>query len=156
MENVTEKVKELLLPILDINKFYLVDLEFVKEAGSWYLRAYIDKPGGIDIDDCALVSEQLSEKLDENEDLIEPAYFLEVSSPGAERPLKSEEDLKNAVGEYIHISLYKKVDGAKIYEGFLSAIDDETIELDYKAKNIKKHITLPRETVASARLAIEF
>lgn len=156
MENVTDKVKELLIPILDANNFYLVDLEFVKEADSWYLRAYIDKTGGIDIDDCALVSELLSEKLDKDESLIEPAYFLEVSSPGAERPLKSEEDLKNAVGDYIHVSLYKKVEGAKVYEGFLVSIDDDKLELDYKAKNIKKHITLPREIIASTRLAIEF
>ncbi|MGR3741695.1 ribosome maturation factor RimP [Companilactobacillus sp. DQM5] len=155
MENVTQKVEELLIPILDQQGFQLVDLEFVKEAGSWYLRAFIDKDGGIDIDECALVSELLSEKLDEN-DPIEQAYFLEVSSPGAERPLKSEEDLKNAIGEYIHVSLYKKVEGSKVFEGHLTTVNDENLELDYKAKNIKKHITLPREIIASTRLAIEF
>lgn len=155
MSNVTDKVKELLLPILNEKDFYLVDLEFVKEASDYFLRAYIDKQGGIDIEECVWVSEQLSEKLDE-EDPIEQAYFLEVSSPGAERPLKTEEDLKNSVGQYIHVSLYKKIDGAKVYEGFLTSINEENLELDYKAKNIKKHIVLPREVIASTRLAIEF
>ncbi|GKQ42611.1 ribosome maturation factor RimP [Companilactobacillus sp. RD055328] len=155
MDNITQKIEELLLPILKEKDFYLVDLEFVKEGADYYLRAYIDKDGGIDIDECVYVSEKLSEILDVD-DPIEQAYILEVSSPGAERPLKSDEDLKNAIGEYIHVSLYQKVEGAKIYEGHLTEFNDEKLELDYKVKNIKKHITLPRDIVASTRLAIEF
>lgn len=155
MNNVTQKVEELLLPILEGKDFYLVDSEFVKEGEDYYLRIYIDKDDGIDIDECVYVSEQLSEILGET-DPIEQAYILEVSSPGAERPLKTDEDLKKSVGEFIHVSLYQKVDGAKVYEGHLTNVNDENLELDYKAKNIKKHITLPREIVASTRLAIEF
>ncbi|MBA1394724.1 ribosome maturation factor RimP, partial [Lactobacillus sp. XV13L] len=113
-------------PILDVHGFYLVDLEYVKEGPSWYLRLYIDKPGGIDIEECALVNQELSDKLDEQApDLIPNAYFLEVSSPGAERPLKNEQDLKMALGQYIHVSLYQKQDKQKIFEGILLAYDSE-------------------------------
>lgn len=89
LSSVVETVTELVTPILDEHGFYLYDLEFVKEGKSWYLRVYIDKDGGITIEDCATVSDELSEALDNAEpDPIPQAYFLEVSSPGAERPLK--------------------------------------------------------------------
>ncbi|MDO1605511.1 ribosome maturation factor RimP [Lactobacillus sp. YT155] len=155
MEDVTQTIEKMLLPILDAEGFDLVDIEFVNESNNWYLRVFIDKEGGIDIDECALVSEKLSEKLDEV-DPIEQAYFLEVSSPGAERPLKTDQDLEKALGEFIHVSLYKKIEGTKIYEGHLVKVTKDGLELDYKVKNINKHITLPREVIASTRLAIEF
>lgn len=93
LSSVVETVTELVTPILDERHFELVDAEFVKEGKSWYLRIYIDKPGGINIEECALVSDLLGEKLDDcDPDPIPQAYFLEVSSPGAERPLKKERD----------------------------------------------------------------
>lgn len=82
-----QKTEELIMPLIEQHQFELVDVEYVKEGGNWYLRAYIDKPGGITVDDCELVSRALSDLLDEH-DFIEDAYILEVSSPGLGRPLK--------------------------------------------------------------------
>lgn len=157
MSIVVETVHDLLVPILDQHHFELVDVEFVKEGSSWYLRVFIDKPNGIDLEDCALVNDALSEKLDSiDPDPIPQAYFLDVSSPGAERPLKKEADFQNALGEYIHISLYQAVDGEKIYQGILKALDQETLTLAIKIKTRQKEVTFNRKEIAKARLAIEF
>ena len=157
MSTVVETVHDLIVPILDQHHFELVDIEFVKEGSSWYLRVFIDKPNGIDLEDCALVNDALSEKLDSiDPDPIPQAYFLDVSSPGAERPLKKEADFQNALGEYIHISLYQAVDGEKIYQGILKALDQETLTLAIKIKTRQKEVTFNRKEIAKARLAIEF
>jgi len=114
--NVVETIQPVAAAIVSAHQFELVDLEFVREGQSWYLRLYIDKPGGINIEECAMVSDELSEKLDAMEpDPIPQAYFLEVSSPGAERPLKKEADFQNAIGKYVHVGLYQKLDGKKIF-----------------------------------------
>lgn len=157
MSTVVETVHDLIVPILDQHHFELVDIEFVKEGSSWYLRVFIDKPNGIDLEDCALVNDALSEKLDSiDPDPIPQAYFLDVSSPGAERPLKKEADFQKALGEYIHISLYQAVDGEKIYQGTLKAVDDDTLTLVIKIKTRQKEVTFNRKEIAKARLAIEF
>jgi len=157
LSTVVETVHDLIVPILDQNHFELVDIEFVKEGSSWYLRVFIDKPNGIDLEDCALVNDALSEKLDSiDPDPIPQAYFLDVSSPGAERPLKKEADFQKALGEYIHISLYQAVDGEKIYQGILKALDQETLTLAIKIKTRQKEVTFNRKEIAKARLAIEF
>lgn len=157
MSTVVDTVKTIVDPILETHHFELADIEFVKEGGSWYLRVYIDKPGGITLNECVLVSEALSEQLDAMEpDPIPQAYFLEVSSPGAERPLKNEQDLVNAMGEYIHISLFKKLDGKKVFEGFLKALDETTLTLEIKDKARRKTLVVDRSSIANARLAIEF
>ncbi|MFD1672846.1 ribosome maturation factor RimP [Agrilactobacillus yilanensis] len=157
MSNVVTIVEKLVQPIVEAHHFQLVDTVYEKEGQSWYLRVYIDKPGGIDIDECVLVSEQLSEKLDAlNPDPFEEAYFLEVSSPGAERPLKTEQDLQNAIGTYVHISLYQKIDQSKIYEGTLLEVTDQTLTLDIKIKTRHQTKKFERQNIAKARLAIEF
>ena len=157
LSTVVETVHDLIVPILDQHHFELVDIEFVKEGSSWYLRVFIDKPNGIDLEDCALVNDALSEKLDSiDPDPIPQAYFLDVSSPGAERPLKKEADFQKALGEYIHISLYQAVDGEKIYQGTLKALDDDTLTLVIKIKTRQKEVTFNRKEIAKARLAIEF
>ena len=157
MSTVVETVHDLIVPILDQHHFELVDIEFVKEGSSWYLRVFIDKPNGIDLEDCALVNDALSEKLDSiDPDPIPQAYFLDVSSPGAERPLTKEADFQKALGEYIHISLYQAVDGEKIYQGTLKALDDDTLTLVIKIKTRQKEVTFNRKEIAKARLAIEF
>ncbi|MFD1485713.1 ribosome maturation factor RimP [Lacticaseibacillus baoqingensis] len=157
MSTVVDTVSTIVNPILDAHGFYLSDVEFVKEGGSWYLRVYIDKPGGISLDECVLVSEALSEKLDGMDpDPIPQAYFLEVSSPGAERPLKNEADYRNAVGEYIHISLFQKVNGKKVFEGTLKDLTADTLTLTLKDKARKYDATFSRTAIAKARLAIEF
>ncbi|WP_047769138.1 ribosome maturation factor RimP [Limosilactobacillus panis] len=157
MSTVTETVKDLVTPILDEHDFYLYDIEFVKECKSWYLRVYIDKDGGITLEDCATVSDQLSEALDNvDPDPIPQAYFLEVSSPGAERPLKDEDDYKRAINQYIHVSLYQQINGQKVYEGTLTKLSDKELTLDYLDKTRHRQIVIDRSKVAKARLAIKF
>ena len=156
LSSVVETVTDLVTPILQDHDFYLYDLEFVKEGKSWYLRVYIDKDGGITLEDCALVSDELSEALDNVEpDPIPQAYFLEVSSPGAERPLKKEEDYQRAIDHYIHISLYQQINGQKVYEGTLTQLSDKEITLDYLDKTRHRQITIDRQKIAQARLAIK-
>jgi len=157
LSSVVETITELVTPILAQQNFELVDVEFVKEGKNWFLRVFIDKEGGIDIEECALVSEQLSEQLDAlDPDPIPQAYFLEVSSPGAERPLKKESDYQQAVGEYIHISLYQAVAGEKQYEGTLLSVDKQQLTLQVKVKTRVKELTFERKNIAKARLAIQF
>jgi ribosome maturation factor RimP len=157
MSTVVETVKKLVNPILDEHHFYLYDIEFVKEGKSWYLRVYIDKDGGITLEDCATVSDQLSEALDNvKPDPIPQAYFLEVSSPGAERPLKNEQDYQRAVNDYIHVSLYQQVNGKKVYEGTLTKLTDKELTLDYLDKTRHRQVVIDRSKVAKARLAIKF
>ncbi|GAD15907.1 ribosome maturation factor RimP [Lentilactobacillus otakiensis] len=157
MSNVVETVKQVVEPILENHSFYLFDVEFVKENKSWYLRVYIDKKGGITIDDCVLVSDELSEKLDAMDpDPIPQAYFLEVSSPGAERPLRNDEELKQAIGEYIHVSLYKNLNGNKTFEGTLKSLDDDVMVLQNSKWGKQDTLEIPRNLVAKSRLAIQF
>ncbi|WP_429970811.1 ribosome maturation factor RimP [Fructilactobacillus sp. Tb1] len=156
VSEIIDKVTETVQPILDENNFYLYSVEYVQEGGSWYLRVYIDKDGGISIDDCVLVSDQLSEKLDEIEDVFADQYFLEVSSPGAERPLNNEQDYQNAINDYINVSLYQKLDGKKMYEGTLKELNDDDLTLVVKDKTRRKDVTIPRKLISKARLAIEF
>ena len=145
LSSVVETVTDLVTPILQDHDFYLYDLEFVKEGKSWYLRVYIDKDGGITLEDCALVSDELSEALDNVEpDPIPQAYFLEVSSPGAERPLKKEEDYQRAIDHYIHISLYQQINGQKVYEGTLTQLSNKEITLDYLDETRHRQITIDR------------
>ncbi len=155
--DVIKTVTELVEPILAEHEFELFDIEFVKEGQDWYLRVYIDKPAGITLNDCAIISDQLSESLDNVEpDPIPQAYFLEVSSPGAERPLKREQDYEKAVNDYINVSLYQAIEGKKVYEGTLIELTPETLTLDYLDKTRHKQITIDRSKIAKARLAIKF
>lgn len=155
--NVVEKITELVTPIIEAKNFSLWDVEFVKEGRDMFLRIFIDKPGGITIDDIVEATNEISEMLDVVEpDPIPEAYMLEISSPGAERPLKTEEDLLWAQGQYVHVSLYQKLDGVKDYEGDLVSITEEALTLNYLDKTRKKSVEIPRDMVAKARLAIKF
>ncbi|NRD78876.1 ribosome maturation factor RimP [Bacillus sp. BRMEA1] len=155
MSKVTEMVDELASPILQELGLELVEIEYVKEGKSWFLRVYIDKESGVDIEDCGLVSERLSEKLDEV-DPIPHNYFLEVSSPGAERPLKKAKDFEKAIGKNVLIKTYEPIDGEKSFEGLLLAFDGQTVQIEMKIKTRKKTIEIPYEKVANARLAVSF
>lgn len=156
MSKITEEVAELVQPIVDEMNLELVDIEFLKEGKDWFLRVYIDTPeGNIDIDQCALVSEKLSVELD-RVDPISQNYFLEVSSPGAERPLKKEEDFHKAVGQYVFIKTYEPIDGMKEFEGYLLSYGDEGAEVEYRVKTRKKTVVIEKEKIALARLAINF
>ncbi|AZV60519.1 ribosome maturation factor RimP [Peribacillus frigoritolerans] len=154
-KKVTEVVEELALPILEELQLELVEVEYVKEGKSWFLRVYIDKETGVDIDDCGNVSEKLSEKLDEV-DPIPQNYFLEVSSPGAERPLKKEKDFLNAIGKNVYIKTYEPILDEKEFEGILTSFDGEEVTIEVRIKTRKKTIVIPFEKVAKARLAITF
>lgn len=152
---IASTTEELVQPILQEMNLELVDIDFTKEGKDWFLRVYIDSEEGVDLDKCTAVSERLSEKLD-SENPISEAYFLEVSSPGAERPLKKEKDFRNAIGKQVHITTYEKIHGEKAFEGKLSDFDGETLHLVMKEKTKEKQVTIPFDKVASARLAVLF
>lgn len=154
-KKVTEVVEELALPILEELQLELVEVEYVKEGKNWFLRVYIDKETGVDLEDCGKTSEKLSEKLDEV-DPIPQIYFLEVSSPGAERPLKKEKDFLNAIGKNVYIKTYEPILDEKEFEGIMTSFDGNEVTLEIKIKTRKKVLVIPFEKVAKARLAITF
>ncbi|CEG22483.1 Ribosome maturation factor RimP [Planococcus massiliensis] len=156
MSKITEQIEQLAMPIIEELNLELVDVEFVKEGRSWFLRVFVDNPEApIDIEQCAVVSEKLSEILDEI-DPIEQNYFLEVSSPGAERPLKKDKDFHMAIGKFIYIKTYEPVEDAKEFEGYLLSYNEEQVEIEIKIKTRRKTIVIPREKIAVIRLAIDF
>lgn len=155
MSKVTDVAEKLVTPILEEMQLELVDIEYVKEGKNWFLRLYIDKENGIDIEECGIVSERLSEKLDEV-DPIPHHYFLEVSSPGAERPLKKAEDFQQAIGKFVHVKTYEPIDNEKTFDGKLLTFDGEALEIEITIKTRKKTINIPYSKVAKARLAVSF
>ncbi|MDE0582640.1 ribosome maturation factor RimP [Planococcus sp. A6] len=156
MSKITEQIEAMAQPIVDELELELVDVEFVKEGKNWFLRVYVDNPQEpIDIDQCAIVSERLSEELDAT-DPIEQNYFLEVSSPGAERPLKKEKDFEKALENFIYIKTYEPIEDTKEFEGYLKSYDEEQVEIEIKIKTRRKTISIPRKKIAMIRLAIDF
>jgi len=152
-ENNTEKkITELLLPIVEEKGLELADVEFVKEGPNWYLRVYLDKEGGITIDDCEVVSRALDKKIDEA-DPIQQAYILEVSSPGIDRPLKRPEDFVKYAGEIVDIKLYKPFEGSKEFQGELKGMEDKIITILNEAG---QELEFAQKDVASIRLAVIF
>lgn len=151
-----EKITDLIQPILEEHDVYLDDIEYVEEKNEWYLRIYIEKNQGyLDMDTCVAVSEAISEKLDEV-DLIKNEYYLEVSSPGVEKPLKSLEKVQNSIGEYVYIQFKRPIQGMNEVYGTLLNVDGENIELQYMVKNIKKKCNISYNDVAFIRLAVKF
>ena len=151
-EEYEARTEALLLPIMEEMHFELVDVEYVKEGSNWYLRAYIDKPGGIAVDDCEVVSRAFSEILD-REDYIEDTYIFEVSSPGLGRPLKKEKDFKRSLGEEVEIRTYRAIDRQKEFTGILSAYDDKTVTLSMEDGSTQ---TFEKAGIALIRLAFDF
>ena len=151
-EQYEQQTEELLEPIVAEHGFELVDVEYVKEAGTWYLRAYIDKPGGITVDDCEVVSRQFSDILDEK-DYIEDAYIFEVSSPGLGRPLKKEKDFKRSMGEEVEIRTYRAIDRQKEFTGILKAYDNDTVTIAYEDDTEQ---VFNKSDIALIRLALDF
>ena len=150
-EKYESRTEAFLLPVLAEHNFELWDVEYVKEAGTWYLRAYIDKPDGVNIGDCEAVSRALSDKLDEA-DFIEDAYILEVSSPGLGRTLKKDKHLEKSLGEEVEIRLYKPVDKCREFTGVLKSYDADSITID----TAEKEMTFARKEIALIRLALDF
>lgn len=150
-ETYEQRTEELVLPVIEENKFELVDVEYVKEAGTWYLRVYIDKPGGITIDDCEIVSRRLSDIMDEH-DFIDDAYILEVSSPGLGRPLKKDKDFARSIGEEVELKTYKAIDKRKEFKGLLKAFDEKTVTVEVDGTEC----VFDRKDLALIRLAFDF
>lgn len=151
-EEYEQKAEALLMPVIEAGQYELVDVEYVKEAGTWYLRAYVDKEGGITIDDCEKISRAFSDLLDQ-EDFIEDAYILEVSSPGLGRPLKKEKDYKRSMGKELEIRTYKAVDGSKDFCGTLCAYDDKTVTIRQDDGSDR---IFDKKEIALIRLAFDF
>ena len=150
-EEYEQRTEQLVLPIIQSNKFELVDVEYVKEGGTWYLRAYIDKPGGITVDDCEIVNRALGDLLD-REDFIEDSYILEVSSPGLGRPLKKEKDFVRSQGKEVEIRTYRMVERQKEFRGILKAWDKETVTIETE----EGEQVFLRDNIALIRLAFDF
>lgn len=148
---IVELVEEIITPCVQESGLELVDVEFVREGGSWYLRIYVDKPGGIDIEDCGRLSQKIDRLLDEK-DLIPQSYHLEVSSPGIERPLKKISDYKRFTGELAVITTFVPFDGKKKITGRIMAARGDDIVIDSDGKEL----SIPFKQVASARLKVEF
>ena len=148
-ENYEARTEELLLPIAEANQVEIYDIEYVKEGGDWYLRAYIDKEGGVPINDCEAVSRALSDALDA-EDFVEDAYILEVSSPGLGRLLKKDKHFSRSLMEEVEIKTYKPVSGGKEFSGRLAAFDDRTITILPEEGG---ELVFDRSDVAAVRLA---
>ncbi len=159
-QTTVSKTEALIIPLLDAAGFELYDLEYVREAGNWFLRAYIDKEGGITLNDCEKINRELSDLLDK-EDFIEESYILEVSSPGIDRKLKKDKDFERALGELIDIHLYKSVKldigrkkpmTTKVLSGILKAFDENSITIEYNGSDM----TVDRTDVSIVRMGTDF
>ena len=146
-----QKAEAILLPIMEKYGFELWDVEYVKEGSNWYLRAYIDKPGGIMINDCETVSRELSDILDA-QDFIEDAYILEVSSPGLGRPLKKEKDYNRSMGKELEIRTYRAINREKEFYGILKSYDENSVTIE----NEDGEQTFQKSDIALIRLAFDF
>ncbi|WP_018211050.1 ribosome maturation factor RimP [Desulfitobacterium hafniense] len=150
-ESIIEQVEAIIAPVITEQGLELVDVEYVKEGAHWYLRIYIDKEGGVDIDDCTNVSHLVSEVLDKN-DPIAQAYMLEVSSPGLERPLKKDEDFERFAGKLVRVLTTEAYQGYKEFTGYLVGLVEDDIVLEYE----KERMAIPRAIVDKANLTFEF
>ena len=150
-KKITEQVTELVLPIVEAAGLELVDVEYVRER-DWFLRVFIDKEGGIDIDDCSAVSNALAKLLDEK-DFIKDQYYLEVSSPGIDRPLKKDKELEAHYGTKVDLAFYVPFNGSKQLNVVLTGHDADNLQVT-DAKN--KPMTIERKLVASVRPHIDF
>ena len=150
-----ERAEALLLPIVEANGCEIYDVEYVKEGSDWYLRAYIDKPDGVNIVDCENVSRAFSEKLDE-EDFIPDAYILEVASPGLGRALRKDRHLEKSLGEEVEIRTYKPIDKQKEFVGILKSYDKDTITIEIENGSETKDMVFAKADIAIVRLTLDF
>lgn len=151
-ENYEQKAEALILPLVAEADFELVDVEYVKEGSNWYLRAYIDKAGGITVDDCERISRAFSDKLDE-EDFIEDPYILEVSSPGLGRPLKKDKDYLRSMGKKLELRTFRTINKQKEFYGILTAYDEDTVTIEPEEG---QPMIFQKKDLALIRLAFDF
>lgn len=152
MGDIVKITKDIGGSICESLDFDLVDVEFVHETGHHFLRVYIDKKGGIRIDDCQKVSDLLSEKLDEM-DAVSVPYYLEVSSPGLDRPLKTDNDYERNVGKEVEVNLYRPLEDRKVITGVLDSYDSDNL---YVLMESDEKIEIPRELISLVKLVIKF
>lgn len=145
------RTEALLLPLMEEFQFELVDVEYVKEGSSWYLRAYIDKEGGITVNDCEAVARRMNDLLDE-EDFIDESYIFEVSSPGLGRPLKKEKDYIRSMGKEVEIRTYRAVNRRKEFRGILCSYTPDTVTIEDE----DGEMTFEKKDIALIRLAFDF
>jgi ribosome maturation factor RimP len=150
-----ERAEALLKPIAESNGCEVYDIEYVKEGSDWYLRAYIDKPEGVNIIDCENVSRAFSDKLDE-EDFIADAYILEVSSPGLGRALKKDRHLEKSIGEEVEVKTYKPIEGQKEFIGILKSYDKDTVTIEMENDSETKDMVFAKSDIAIIRLTLDF
>ena len=150
-ETYEAKTEELLMPIAEANRVEIYDIEYVKEGSDWYLREYIDKEGGVTINDCESVSRALSDELDKA-DFIEDAYILEVSSPGLGRTLKKDKHLQKSLLQEVELKTYKPVLGSKEFAGILKAFDEKTVTI----LSEDEEMVFERADIATIKLALDF
>ena len=146
------RTEELITPLLERRNFELVDVEYVKEGSTWYLRVYIDKEGGITSDDCVDVSREMNEILD-REDYVEGSYTFEVSSPGLGRPLKKEKDYARSMGKELEIRTYRAINREKEFYGILKAYDADTVTIEQEDGT---NLVFDKSDIALIRLAFDF
>lgn len=149
------RAEALLVPIVAANGCEIYDVEYVKEGSDWYLRAYIDKPGGVGIVDCENVSRAFSGKLDE-EDFIADAYILEVSSPGLGRALRKDRHLEKSIGEEVEVRTYKPIERQKEFIGILKSFDKDTVTIETENNSETKDMVFARSDIAIIRLTLDF
>lgn len=154
-EKYEERTEKLLLPIVQANQVEIYDVEYVKEGSDFYLRCYIDKEGGVNINDCEAVSRVLSDELD-REDFIEEAYILEVSSPGLGRALKKDKHLEKSLLKDVDIRTYKPIEGSKEFTGKLRSFDKDTVTLEIASDSGIQNMVFNRKDIAAMKLALDF
>ena len=154
-ETYEERTEKLLLPIVQANQVEIYDVEYVKEGSDYYLRCYIDKEGGVNINDCEAVSRALSDELD-REDFIEEAYILEVSSPGLGRALKKDKHLEKSLLKDVDIRTYKPIEGSKEFTGKLKSFDKDTVPLEIALDSGIRETVFNRKDIAAMKLALDF
>lgn len=154
--DVISKVKEIVLPLIEAKDCYLDDVVYEMEKNEWYLRIFVEKNvGSLDMDTCVEITEVISAKLDEV-DPIKNEYYLEISSPGIEKPLRSYEAVENAQGEYVYIQLKDSKAGLDEFYGTIEEVHDGILEMTYLVKNIRKKVSIAYENIQFIRLAVKF
>ncbi len=151
-QEIEEHTEELVTPILERMGFFLYDVEYVKEGGDFYLRVYIEKEGGITVDDCEAVSREMNELLDQ-EDYVEGSYIFEVSSPGLGRTLKKDRHLQSSLGEEVEIKPFRPMEKKKEFSGVLLSFDSDTLTIRQEDQTEQ---TFQRKDIALIRLAFHF
>lgn len=145
-------VREIIEKLIEDLEYELVDVEFKKEGSSKFLRIFLDKPQGITLDDCQIMNKKIGDELDKTDPIKEP-YYLEVSSPGLDRPLKNDKDFKRNINKDVEVKLYEPLDGTKLIQGCLLEFNENNLKIQHEDDSV---VDVPRDKIALIRLAVKF